>query len=411
MYKFSKHSRNIVNLDKVVLGNRETGQWVRISKEVYDILNLGIDNSMSLNELKSILYDDEDRDYIDNLYKKLCYLGIVEDENTKQVFENKIASLEMTHRCNLKCIHCCIDADHVVSEKEDLSTDQIKKIFNKLIKWRPKSIMLSGGEPMLRSDFIELLKYLRNNYNGKIIVSTNGTFINDKNVEILAKCSDQIDISVDGVDEESCSRVRGPGIFDRVINNVKLLKSTGFEKITLSMAVSYKNEHLEDKFNKLNESLGTIPLVRAFAPVGRGKYNADEFLDNGLDQVYISEEFLSDEYDKVFGICPCNAGKREIMIAYNGDLYPCPSFMKSDYKLGNILEIEELDDMLGKNEEAYKSLDFMSPENYGKCKDCKVNLFCWTCPGELEDLKGRKEAFEDRCRKIKPVLYKRVWER
>lgn len=411
MYQYSRHSRKIFNLGKVVLGNRETGQWVRISREVYDILDLGIGQGISIDELKLKLYDDEDRDFIDNIYYKLCNLGVLEDGNHKQVFKNKIASFEITHRCNLKCIHCCIDADYVVGEKEDLSTEEVKKIFNKLIKWDTESIMLSGGEPMLRSDFIELLTYLRENYSGKIIVATNGILINDKNVETLAKHSNQIDISVDGVDEESCSIVRGPGVFDKVINNVKLLKSTGFKKITLSMAISYKNEHLEEQFNKLNESLGTIPLVRAFAPVGRGKENSDKFLENGFEKVYISDEFLSDDYDKAFGICPCNAGKREIMVTYSGDLYPCPSFMKSHYKLGNILEVEQLKDVLGKNEEAYKSLDFMNPENYGECKNCKVNLFCWTCPGELEDLKNRKEAFAYRCKKIKPILYKRVWER
>lgn len=414
MYQYSNHSRKIFNLDKVVLGNRETGQWVRISKEVYDILNLGIEQSICIDELKLELYDDEDREYIDDLYYKLCNLGILEDDNHKQVFENRIASFEITHRCNLKCLHCCIDADYAVSEKEDLSTEQIKSIFDKLIKWNPESIMLSGGEPMIRNDFIELLTYLKSNYKGKIIVSTNGTFINEKNVHILSKCSYKIDISLDGVDEESCSIVRGPGIFGKVIKNVKLLKSTGFERISLSMAISDKNEHLEEPFNRLNESLGTYPLVRIFSPVGRGKDNIEIFSDKGKEEVYIPEAFLSNDYNKAFGICPCSAGKREIMIAYNGDLYPCPSFMKEHYKLGNIMEMESLDDLsigINKNIKQYQLLDMLDPQNYEKCKDCKVNLFCWTCPGEIEELKENKEAFKYRCKKIKPVLYNRVWER
>lgn len=413
MYKFSKHSRNIVNLDKVVLGNRETGQWVRISKEVYDILNLGIDNNISLDELKVSLNDDDDRDYIDRLYNNLCDLGIIEDKNNKQTFQNKIASIELTHRCNLKCIHCCMDADGVVSEKKDLSTTEVKNIFDKLIKWNPEYIMLSGGEPMLRKDFIELLTYLKSKYEGKIIISTNGTFINENNVDILTKCAYKFDISLDGVDEETCAIVRGPGIFDKVINGVKLIQSRGFNHITLSMAVADKNDYLEERFNKLNESLGTSPLVRGFAPVGRGKDNADKFSDKGPEEVYVPDDFLSDDYNKLFGICPCSAGRREIMIAYNGDLYPCPVFMDEQYKLGNIMDVEELS-VLNNNDisiEQYKLLDSMDPQNIEQCKDCKVNLFCWTCPGEFEQLKENKAAFEDRCKKVKSVLYKRVWER
>ena len=99
-YKFSEHSGRIINQNKVVLGNRQTGQWMRISKEVYDILNLGIDNNLSISELKMSLYDEEDKNYISQIYLKLCNIGIIEDENNKQVLPNKLAVFEMTHRCN-----------------------------------------------------------------------------------------------------------------------------------------------------------------------------------------------------------------------------------------------------------------------------------------------------------------------
>ncbi|CEN23623.1 radical SAM/SPASM domain-containing protein [Paraclostridium sordellii] len=412
MYKFSDYSRTIFNEDKVVLGNRETGQWIRISREVYDILNLGIKNKLTLNQLKSKLYDEEDRGYIEELYKKLASTGMIEVNDDKIKFRNRIASVEVTHRCNLKCTHCCIDAAGVVSDKADLSTEEVKELLDKLIEWSPESIMLSGGEPMLRADFIELLKYLRTKYNGRIILSTNGTFISPKNVDILINNTNQIDISLDGVDEKSCSLVRGPGVFDKVISNIKMLKSKGFNKISVSMVVSDKTEHLEEKFIELNEKLGTSPVVRGFSPVGRGEENIDIFSDIEKDKYYISEEYLSDDYDEAFGICPCSAGKREIMVAYNGDLYPCPSFMDLKFKLGNIFEIDRLTDLTGEGErEQYKLLDRLDPENYEECKDCKVNLFCWTCPGELERIKDNPLVFKDRCKQVKPVLYKRVWGR
>lgn len=412
MYKFSKYSRNIINLNKVILAHIENGKWIRISKEVYDILNLGIENNMSIEELKSSLYDDDDREYIEDLYNILCNMAIIEDKNNKSDLKNKIASIEITHRCNLKCVHCCIDADGVVSDKKDLSTEDMKSIFDKIVKWNPGRIMLSGGEPMLRNDFIELLKYLKLNYDGKIIVSTNGTLINETNVKVLSECAGQIDISLDGVDEESCSLVRGPGVFDKVIKNVKLLKSTGFEKISLSMAVSDKNDYLEPEFKKLNESLGTSPLVRAFSAVGRGKENVEVFSNKGMDVVYISDDFLSDDYDKSFGVCSCSAGKREIMIEHNGNIYPCITFMNPENKIGNIMEMESLDD-LSKNKGAnqHPFLEILNSQKYKDCKTCKVNLFCWTCPGEFEELKGNEAAFNYKCSKVKPVLYKRVWER
>lgn len=265
---------------------------------------------------------------------------------------------------------------------------------------------------MLRSDFIELLTYLKSNYNGNIVLSTNGTLINEKNVSVLSESAYQIDISLDGVDEESCSVVRGKGIFDKVIKNVKLLQDIGFKNISLSMTISDKNEHLESKFNKLNEDLGTKPVIRVFAAVGRGKDNIEVFSEKNIDEVYIPEAYLSDNYDEAFGVCSCNAGNRKILISHNGELYPCIAFMNPKSKLGNIMDIESLNDLISSEGKNQHQLDkIINSENYKECKDCKVNLFCWTCPGEFEELKDNKLAFKDRCSKIKPALYKRVWER
>lgn len=121
-------------------------------------------------------------------------------------------------------------------------------------------ITLSGGEPLLRGDFKELLKYLKNNYNGHIGISTNGTLITNSNAELLVKYADQIDISVDGVDEETCSIVRGKGVFEKVIKSIKILQDKGFSNISLSMVFSDKNEYLEPSFLELNKKLGTTPF-------------------------------------------------------------------------------------------------------------------------------------------------------
>ena len=411
-YRFSKYSNLMINKEKDILGNLQSGYWTKISKEVYDILALGIDKNYSIEQLKLNLYDDEDRDYISVLYENLCFLGIIDDENNKSIIRNKIASFEITHRCNLKCKHCCVDADQIVSKKEDLSTDEIKQILDMLIKWNPERIMLSGGEPMLRPDFIELLMYLKENYTGEIIISTNATLINENNVEIISKYAHQIDVSVDGIDEESCSIIRGPGVFDKVMKGVKLLKGTGFEKISLSMVVSDKNEHLKEQFNLLNNRLGTKAVFRGFSAVGRGKKNKSYFSEYGENEVYISDNYLNDDFNELIGICCCKGGRQELFISYNGDVYPCPLFIKKEFLIGNMLKVDKVENLEKFKENGmynYNLTDIVNFENNKDCIDCKVNLFCWTCPGKLNELNGNKFALKDKCRKIKPVLYKRIW--
>jgi len=408
-YKFSECCKKIMNGNKVILANRQTGQWIRISKEVYDILDLGINNNLSIDELELNLYDDEDKRYIRELYKKLCYIGIIEDENNKQVLKNKIALFEITHRCNLRCIHCCADADGVISDKKDLTTEESERVLDKLIEWNPEIIMLSGGEPMLRKDFTELLIYLKKHYKGKIVISTNATLINDKNVNILAKCAYQIDISLDGIDEKTCSLVRGPGVFGKVINSVKLLNHAGFEKITLSMVVADKNEQLESSFNKLNKKLGTKPIIRMFAPIGRGMNNKSYFSNLGENKSYLPKSYIKDILNGTINSCSCKGGRQELFISYNGNVYPCPSLMNQNYLLGNVLSIKSISDLSVFKKKNYDLFDILNSEIYRECKNCKVNLFCWTCPGTMERLKYNELAIRDKCKKIRPILYKEVW--
>jgi radical SAM protein with 4Fe4S-binding SPASM domain len=403
-YKFTEDSKVILNKDKVVLGNSHTGIWIRISKEVYDIFVLGIENRFELDDLQSLLLDNDDKKYIYNMYNKLLNLGIIESENKKKVYRNKMVSLEITNKCNLKCIHCCVDSK-LNNEEDDLSTDDIKSILDKLVEWNPERIILSGGEPMIRPDFNDIILYLNKKYEGKIVISTNGTLINKNNVKILAENVHQVDVSIDGIDEETCSKIRGKGVFSKVIENIKLLQSHGMNKISLSMTIGAKNAHLEEKFKELNSQLGTYPLIRGFSAIGRGKDSEDTFSYKG--ETYIPKDISKER----FGICPCSAAKREVFIRYNGDVYPCPSFMEDEYLIGNIFDIEKLSILNKKNnfKKVYDIESLLQLADLRKCIDCKVNLFCWSCPGDIRELKGNKLALEDKCLKLKPILYEYVW--
>lgn len=408
LYKFSESTKIITNRNKVILGNIHTGQWIRISQEVYKIFKLGIDNNLDLKSLKEYLYDNEDRAYIDDMYMKLYKIGVIEDKFNKKDVKNKSILFEITNRCNLKCTHCGIDADGVISDKKELDTSKVKGVLDKLTQWNPESITLTGGEPMLRKDFFEILKYLKENYNGQTCVSTNGTLIDEENVKLLTEFADQIDISIDGIDEETCSIVRGKGVFNKVISSVKLLQKLGFEKISLSMVFGNKNSHLKKEFINLNKSLKTYPIVREFKAIGRGETNKQLFYDKKEAESILDKEFIKGTFRKTFNICSCTAGKKEFFIRYNGDIYPCQSFLNEEYLIDNIMNIESLN-YLKLDKCKGKKLDVLSLIDNLKCRDCKVNLFCWPCPGEIYEMVQNEECFNKTCEEIKPILYKEIW--
>lgn len=408
MYKIASTCKIIGQDEKVVVANRKNGMWIRISKEIYHILELLCDG-IFLNELE--FEDKNDKSLIEKIVKVCRESDILLPAQENEVLNNSIVSIEMTHRCNLKCIHCCVDAQNTMLKSADLSSQEIKNIFDKLIVWNPSTIMLSGGEPMLRKDFFELASYLRENYNGKIIVSTNGTLITIQNVKQLTKVADQIDMSLDGYNEESCAQIRGKGVFEKVIEAVNLLQAYEFSNISLSMVVSDKNEIWETEFRRLNKKLNTRANCRIFSPVGRGEVSKGFFSAMSDEKVYIPSEYLNNE-EKPASFSCCKAGKREIFIDYRGNVYPCPSYAEEEYKLGNILSISSLNEITV----TYEHIDLIIKRlqvkgvNACKCKECCVNIFCWTCPGAVEFF-VTQEALEFQCKIVYPMLFKKVWEK
>ena len=413
--RFTRNYRNIVNGNKVVIVNRDTGMWMRISKECFDLLDEAILKECKKEELLQSFQDTEDREYFEELLDNAEKLGVISEcrEAPKRI---ETVYLILTNRCNLKCKHCCVSAEAIGNEivNSELNTISFKKAIDKIVACNPDRIIVSGGEPMIRKDFMEIIQYLRSLYRGMIDLSTNAILINSENVKEIIRNVDRIDISIDGVDEETCSMVRGKGVFEKVISAIKLLKAEGFNEIFLSMVFGDYNEGLQEKFKKLNKELGTQSVIRAFVPIGRGKENKEIFVNPEKDSVpeneYTDEEMQTARQGMV-GI-RCGAGVTDLTINYDGNVYPCANLLNNYYKMFNIFEVDSIPTFINADIEkceGYKKLESIQPENYEKCKDCKVNLFCWSCLQDIENLKEHKESFERYCYLKKNILYPIVW--
>lgn len=418
-YVFADTVKFLKKDDMVIVANGRNGQWIKLTQECLDIVLYGINNHLSLSTLLEALADDEDRSYIKLLFEKLIKFNAIKNKNDKDELKLDI-DFEVSNQCNLNCIHCCIDADSSRTS-QILSIEKMIEIINKIIKVNPKSITFTGGEPLLREDFLELLTYTKNHYSGDIDLMTNGTLISENNVDCLIKCLHRIDISIDGVNEETCSELRGTGVFEKVITNIKLLKSKGFEHITLSMVITDKTQNYRDEFMKLNEKLGTTPITRKFSATGRGEANKEQLVGNleKREKILSQESHLkiftdderSDAYDSI-KCSTCGALSRQLYINYKGEVYPCGLFEEKKFCLGHIDNIEDIqayyDNKLYRCSPAYNELMNAFPENAGKCKDCDINLFCWNCIYYMQEVKDKKDL-EKRCRIIKPEIEELLW--
>lgn len=403
--------------DKVIIGNLLAGTSVKITKECYEIINDCITKGIDIETYVKD-YDDEDRKYLCKLFELLLQKYIVFEENSNDEKINmtmRTATILLTNICNLKCIHCCMEAG-CNSEVKELSTDEWKSIIDKVAELNLDFITISGGEPLTRKDFFELSEYMQEKLNTKLSLMTNGTLITEENVDHLVELYDSFSISLDGADEESCAPIRGKGTFAKTIRGIELLKSRGVERLSLSFTSMKPNEHKYDDFVKIAEKYEAKPMLRLLDLVGRASEHPElvpshyeRYTQPSVDYgAAVKGHFLP---HKMPDCSRCSACYRKITIDASGDIYPCQGFVVPGFDIGNVLKIESLKDFVESGKircsEGYKKFMSYHPADSKQCENCPAKIYCVSCVFQSYVILNREDR-EELCKKRREVL-KVLW--
>ena len=333
---------------------------------------------------------------------------LFEEESIEQketvLFENNFPNpvINVTRRCNLSCKHCYAEAGEKW-DKEELTTSEIMGIIDQIFENYnladfDKRILLSGGEPFLRKDIIEIISYIKVK-GGTPLVNTNGLLIHEDDMDKLRNYKAELLISLDGGTKESHEFLRGKGTFNRTVDKIKQLKAHNV--ITkVSMTVHRNNLYEIENFVRLAESLNVDGIaVNMVNILARAK-------ECGLERVKLTE--FNKEIKRVSEISPkvfeyvsttdyanlgaillmnlkfdyCGVGAASLVIDYNGDLYPCYNNMNESCKLGNIKKDHLVD--IWKHSKILKELRSLNVNDFSeKCRKCPVKYYCGGgCRGE-----------------------------
>lgn len=155
--------------------------------------------------------------------KKIIYHpeNIVAYKEGKRPFPVTL-EVDLTNRCNHRCSFCFY-AEHISQNKDSLDTAVLKRALLEAKALGTKAISFTGGgEPMLHKDYAEIIKYTKE-IGFDVGTITNGSVIQEKNVDVLLDSLQWIRFSVAGGDRESYHRVQGVDQFERIIANLQLL--------------------------------------------------------------------------------------------------------------------------------------------------------------------------------------------
>jgi radical SAM protein with 4Fe4S-binding SPASM domain len=305
-----------------------------------------------------------------------------------------VAVWETTLACNLKCSHCGSAAGK--PRPDELTTAEALKLVEDLAKLKTQDVCLMGGEPLIRKDWYEIGKKVKD-LGMRLMIISNGYNI-DK--DIISKLVDlqphAVSTSLDGGTAETHDKIRGTkGSFDKVMEYINLSKEAGLPTTAIT-TVSKLNIHelpmirdfLLNKFIawqiQIATPAGRFPrelavskeeyyAVALFIASMQKKYTKGELPVIGAHCLgYYSSHFPSlGLYSKWPG---CQAGLTVISIKSNGDIIGCLSEPNSRVE-GNIRERSVVD--IWNDPNAFSHNRRFDIKDLGEnCKGCEYRQIC-----------------------------------
>src|SRR5208282_1224453 len=191
---------------------------------------------------------------------------------------------ELTKGCNLRCIHCRATATEL-SAPSDLSTEAARDIIDQIVAVSTPILVLSGGEPLFRSDIFQLARY-GTDKGLRVALATNGTLVTRHVARMIVDSGVQrVAISLDGADALTHDTFRGiPGAFDAAIAGFRNLKDVGMS-LQINTTIARHNAHQLPAVLELAKEIGADALhTFLLVPVGCG-------VDIAAEQMVPAEEY------------------------------------------------------------------------------------------------------------------------
>ena len=269
---------------------------------------------------------------IDNFGRKINYLRF-----------------SITDRCDLRCKYCMpLKNDKFFKKEEILDTQQIKKILSFFIKVGIKKVRITGGEPLIRKDILEIISFLKNqkdkNLLKEVLLTTNGTQLKKYAKDISSLGVDRINVSLDTLIPEKFQFITNGGNLNQVLDglfeakkhnikikiNTVLLKQFNEDEINNMVLWCHENNFKQSFIEVMPVGEVNTSRTNQFLPISFVKSLIKE--NFGLESLSLStngpSKYFKTKLGNIIGfISPltdnfCESCNR-IRVTSNGMLYPC----------------------------------------------------------------------------------------
>jgi radical SAM protein with 4Fe4S-binding SPASM domain len=295
------------------------------------------------------------------------------------------AQIDLTYRCNERCVHCYLDHD----DHGEMNTAEIKDLLDQMADAGVFYLNLSGGEIMMRRDFFEILEHARRR-TFCVKLKTNAVLIRKKEAQRLRALGvESIQISVYSHRAEVHDAItKMPGSFRQSIEAARLLKAEGLN-VTFANVLMTENAADYQGVRALAAELGIkCSLDPTVTPMMDGdrsvlQLNVDR---SKLREVFRDEALVGnvEEYcapptsvdESALDMLPCSAGHTACYVSPYGDVYPCVQF---PLPCGNVRQTKFAD--IWRDSPQMNEVRSITLRDMPSCSQCAHGATCTRCPG------------------------------
>ncbi len=329
----------------------------------------------------------------------------------KREFPLRMVAWELTRNCNLNCMHCRASASRGPHEGE-LSTLDCKKIIDEIKGFSSPTIILTGGEPLMRDDLFDIIEY-GNSKGLRLVIAVNGTLLDrEKALKLRDNGIRRVSLSIDGKNRADHDTFRGvEGSFDAVMKSAEMLSDVALPFQINTTVTQLNVNDLEQIYNVVKSSGACAWHIFLLVPVGRGVGLKGRELDAAMYEsilgwLYTVEKSKEVEIKvtcaphyyrivKEKGDTPvsagCLAGKNFMFISHRGIAQPC-GYLEApsgDVRKDSVRKVWEESPVFNRLRDlsSYK----------GKCGGCKYLNICGGCRARAYELYGDMLQEEPYC--------------
>jgi radical SAM protein with 4Fe4S-binding SPASM domain len=381
-YKIDYEVRVIPHKGKFIVIVPETANWI--------VLDSNIEVEMFQFLLKHEIQEAMEHfsDNMPNLVKVITQIEArhLESNDTHKV-PNRRMQLYLTNACNLRCPHCYMFAGE--KEQNELTTQEILFLIRDFSNHGGKKLVLTGGEVCLRNDLLQIVQAAFTS-GLDINILSNGTLWTDDMISEISSYISKIQISIDGYNEQTNSRVRGINNYKKAISTAKKFLEAG---AAVDIAVTpFFNEELKLKYKEY--ALWAKRMLSELGGAGCSGMLRVNFSGDMLDGRSVSlsdsekkeyKSIIEKIYIEAYGtpsdapfvemhrkkILFNNCSYGNLTVSSTGDIYLCGRV--SSAKIHCNIRSTSFDNIVELMDKAYSYSDV---SNLQPCSSCELKYIC-----------------------------------